>query len=79
MLDILISLQTYERSILVVGTLMTVLTTLALVLRLISRWMANIKLGSDDWLIIAAQVLWYPNIGLEFYGRNLLLSIRLLY
>lgn len=69
MIDVLGSLHRNQGYAIFTGALMTILTTIAVALKLLSRWLNKNKLGMDDWLIMIAQLLWYPQYALQLYGK----------
>ncbi|KAI9644316.1 hypothetical protein NHQ30_007673 [Ciborinia camelliae] len=68
MLDVLPSIHRYSHSAIISGVLMTVLTTVVVILRLLGRLVTKASFGADDWFIIAAQALWYPQFGVQLWG-----------
>jgi hypothetical protein len=68
MLDTLTSIHRHGSSAIISGALMTVLTTIAVILRLLGKLVTKASFGADDWLIISAQVMWYSQTGVQLWG-----------
>ena len=48
-------------------TILTVLATIVVILRVIARRISKLKFGMDDWLIVLALVSGVANVGLLIY------------
>jgi len=68
LLDPVTSVHVYQHETITSGIIMTILTTLAVTLRLYSKRMTREKFGLDDWFIITSQVMWYVQYGLQLHS-----------
>lgn len=70
MLDLYSSLRLYSAETLVCAILMTILTTIAVILRFLSKWLTAKKFALDDLFVGIAQMAWYSQVGLQFHGKQ---------
>ncbi|KAF2442430.1 hypothetical protein P171DRAFT_433925 [Karstenula rhodostoma CBS 690.94] len=68
MQDIYTSLMAHNGAAIIVGTLFVVLTTIAVVLRLITNWSTKAKYGWGEACLIIAQALYYAQYAVQMHG-----------
>ncbi|KAL1603711.1 hypothetical protein SLS60_005301 [Paraconiothyrium brasiliense] len=68
MQDMLTALLTNGGAAIVVATFFAVLTTIAVVLRLITNWSTKAKYGWGEACIIIAQAMYYAQYGVQMHG-----------
>jgi len=63
------SLRRNGGNVIIVSTLFTVFTTIAVALRLLSnRFITKIKFGWSERLLVIAQIVWYAQYAVQFHG-----------
>lgn len=57
-----------------VGLALGILTTVAVILRLVARWKSKARFAVDDLLIILSLIPWYGMVVLSYLGLYLLVA-----
>ena len=60
-----------------IGITLGVLTTVAVLLRVVARWRSKAPFAADDVLIIVSLVPFYAMIALSYFGKPNQISLRL--